>query len=114
MLSGLAGLLTVLPADWIWSATLNHRPPVDAFFEAVRTVAAVGPASPHGSTAYLMFASFAMLITIVFTAVFTAGMVDRLLAPRQDLGIGVIAVERDPAAPNLRLARALGVPVVIA
>ncbi|MFI0816237.1 NAD-binding protein [Streptomyces sp. NPDC021115] len=87
-----------------------------------------------------------MLITIVFTAVFTAGVVDRLLAPRavgivgpralprgghvvvvglgqvglrlctqlQGLGIGVIAVERNPAAPNLRLAKALGVPVVVA
>jgi voltage-gated potassium channel Kch len=87
-----------------------------------------------------------MLVTLVFTAVFTAGMVERLLAPRsvgivgartlpraghvvvvglgqvglrlctrlQALGIGVIAVERDPAAPNLRLAKALGVPVVVA
>lgn len=147
MLTGLAGLFAVLLADWIWSVTLNHRPPVEALFEAVRTVSTVGPASSaHGSTAYLVFASIAMLITIVFTAVFTAGMVDRLLAPRsigmvgpralpraghvvvvglgqvglrlctrlQDLGIGVIAVERDPAAPNLRLARALGVPVLVA
>lgn len=146
MLTGLAGLLAVLLADWSWAVTLNHRPPVEAFFEAVRTVSAVGPASAHGSSAYLLFAAFAMLITIVFTAVFTAGMVDRLLAPRsigmvgpralpraghvvvvglgqvglrlctrlQDLGIGVIAVERDPAAPNLRLAKALGVPVLIA
>ncbi|GGU94374.1 hypothetical protein GCM10010211_71890 [Streptomyces albospinus] len=146
MLAGLTGLLAVLLADWTWSVVLNHRPPVEALFEAVRTVSAVGPASAQGSNAYLVFASFAMLITIVFTAVFTAGMVDRLLAPRsvgvvgpralpraghvvvvglgqvglrlctrlQDLGMGVIAVERDPAAPNLRLARALGVPVVVA
>lgn len=146
MLTGLAGLLAVLLADWGWSVTFNHRPPVEAFFEAVRTVSTVGPASAHGSDAYLVFAGLAMLVTIVFTAVFTAGMVDRLLAPRsigmvgpralpraghvvvvglgqvglrlctrlQDLGIGVIAVERDAAAPNLRLARALGVPVVIA
>ncbi|MFJ9419716.1 NAD-binding protein [Streptomyces sp. NPDC101227] len=146
MLIGLAGLLTVLLADWIWSVTLNHRPPVEALFEAVRTVSTVGPTSAHGSNAYLVFASLAMLVTIVFTAVFTAGVVDLLLAPRsigvvgpralpraghvvvvglgqvglrlctrlQDLGVGVIAVERDPAAPHLRLARALGVPVVIA
>ncbi|MET9836012.1 NAD-binding protein [Streptomyces sp. NPDC006385] len=145
MLTGLAGLLAVLLADWAWSVGFNHRPPVEAFFEAVRTVATVGPAAPHGSNAYLVFAGLAMLVTIVFTAVFTAGMVDRLLAPRsigvvgpralpraghvvvvglgqvglrlctrlQHLGVGVIAVERDPAAPNLRLARALGVPVVI-
>ncbi|TPQ18829.1 portal protein [Streptomyces sporangiiformans] len=146
MLTGLAGLFAVLLADWIWSVTLNHRPPVEALFEAVRTVSAVGPATAHGSTLYLVFASIAMLTTIAFTAVFTAGMVDRLLAPRsigmigprtlprtghvvvvglgqiglrlctrlQDLGFGVIAVERDPAAPNLRLAKALGIPVVLA
>jgi hypothetical protein len=111
MLTGLAGLLAVLLSD-----------------------------------SYTVFSIIAMLITIVFTAVFTAGMVDRLLAPRsvgivgpralpraghvvvvglgqvglrlctqlQALGIGVVAVERDPAAPNLRLAKALGAPVVVA
>ncbi|MEU8974790.1 NAD-binding protein [Streptomyces monashensis] len=146
MLIGLAGLLSVLLSDWAWSVRLNHRPPLDALFEAVRTVSTVGPVAPHGSNAYLVFASLAMLVTIVFAAAFTAGMVDRLLGPRsvgmvgpralpraghvvvvglgqvglrlctglQNLGVGVIAVERDPAPPNLRLARALGVPVVIA
>ncbi|MER5968669.1 NAD-binding protein [Streptomyces sp. NPDC002055] len=147
MLAGLAGLLTVLLSDWAWLVFLHHRPPVEALFEATRTVSTVGPASPHGpDTPYLVFGIVAMLITMAFTAVFTAGMVDRMLAPRsvgivgpralpraghvvvvglgqvglrlctelQDLGIGVIAVERDPQAPNLRLARALGVPVVVA
>ncbi|MGP3983039.1 NAD-binding protein [Streptomyces sp. KR80] len=146
LLTGLAGLLAVLVADWIWSVVLRHRPPVEALFEAARTVSAVGPAPAHGSDGYLVFSSLAMLVTVVFTAVFTAGTVDRLLAPRsvgivgpralpraghvvvvglgqvglrlctrlQALGVGVVAVERNPAAPNLRLARALGVPVVVA
>lgn len=146
MLAGLTGIFGVLLADWIWSVAFRHRTPVEALFEAARTVSAVGPAGAHGSDAYLVFASLAMLGTIVFTAVFTAGMVDRLLAPRpvgivgprtlprgshvvvvglgqvglrlctqlQALGIGVVAVERDPTAPNLRLARALGLPVVVA
>ncbi|MET8677567.1 NAD(P)-binding protein [Streptomyces sp. NPDC004647] len=147
MLTGLAGLLGVLLSDWAWLVTLHHRPPVEALFEATRTVSTVGPASVHGpDTGYLVFSVIAMLLTLVFTAVFTAGMVDRLLAPRsvgivgsrtlpradhvivvglgqvglrlctqlQALGIGVVAVERDPAAPKLRLARALGVPVVVA
>lgn len=146
MLMGLIGLLAVLVMDWAWLMTRQHRPPVEAFFEAARTVSAVGPALVHGSRTYLVFSGIAMLVTIVFTAVFTAGVVDRLLAPRsvglvgprtlpraghvvvvglgqvglrlctrlQALGIGVVAVERDPAAPNLRLARALGVPVVMA
>ncbi|MFF3767831.1 NAD-binding protein [Streptomyces sp. NPDC001922] len=147
MLAGLAGLLAVLLSDWAWLVFLHHRPPVEALFEATRTVSTVGPAAPHGpDTPYLVFGIVAMLITMAFTAVFTAGMVDRMLAPSpvgivgpralpraghvvvvglgqvglrlctelQDLGIGVIAVERDPQAPNLRLARALGVPVVVA
>ncbi|MEU5951686.1 NAD-binding protein [Streptomyces sp. NPDC047525] len=146
MLTGLAGLLTVLLADWAWAVAFHHRSPVEALFEAARTVSAVGPAAAHGSHTYLFFSAVAMLVTIVFTAVFTAGMVERLLGPRavgivgsralprsghvvvvglgqvglrlctqlRALGIGVIAVERDPAAPNLRLARALGVPVVVA
>ncbi|WP_405623792.1 NAD-binding protein [Streptomyces sp. NBC_00076] len=146
MLTGLVGLLAVLLSDWAWLVTRRHRPPVEAFFEAARTVATVGPAPDHGSHTYLVYSGIAMLITIVFTAVFTAGVVDRLLAPRsvglvgprtlpraghvvvvglgqvglrlctrlQALGIGVVAIERDPAAPNLRLARALGVPVVVA
>ncbi|MCH0540334.1 NAD-binding protein [Streptomyces sp. MUM 203J] len=146
MLMGLAGLLAVLLSDWAWLVTRHHRPPVEAFFEAARTVAAVGPALAHGSHSYLVFNGLAMLITIVFTAVFTAGVVDRLLAPRsvgivgtrtlpraghvvvvglgqvglrlctrlQALGIAVVAVERDPTAPNLRLAKAMGLPVVVA
>jgi TrkA family protein len=146
MLTGLAGILAVLLADWTWSVALRHRAPVEALFEAARTVSTVGPAAAHGSDGYLVFSALAMLVTVVFTAVFTAGMVDRLLAPRsvgilgpralprgghvvvvglgqvglrlctelQELGVGVIAVERDPAAPNLRLAKALGVPVVVA
>lgn len=146
MLTGLGGLFAVLLADWAWAVALHHRPPVEALFEAARTVSAVGPAAAHGSDTYLLFSAAAMLVTIVFTAVFTAGMVDRLLAPRavgivgsralprrghvvvvglgqvglrlctqlQALGIGVVAVERNPAAPHLRLARALGVPVVVA
>ncbi|HWM36870.1 MAG TPA: NAD-binding protein [Streptomyces sp.] len=146
MLTGLAGILAVLLADWTWSVTLRHRAPVEALFEAARTVSTVGPADAHGSDTYLVFSALAMLVTVVFTAVFTAGMVDRLLAPRsvgilgpralprgghvvvvglgqvglrlctelQGLGVGVIAVERNPAAPNLRLAKALGVPVVVA
>nr|WP_255523976.1 NAD-binding protein [Terrabacter sp. MAHUQ-38] len=87
-----------------------------------------------------------MLVTVVLTATFTAGLVDRLLGPRlvglvgaralprsghvvvvglgqvglrlcqelQRLGVAVVGVERDPHAPNLRLARTLRVPVVIA
>ncbi|WP_251022365.1 NAD-binding protein [Streptomyces sp. ISL-10] len=147
MLTGLTGLLAVLLSDWAWLVALHHRPPVEALFEATRTVSTVGPVSLHGpDVGYAVFSIAAMLVTLVFAAVFTAGMIDRLLAPRsvgivgpralpraghvvvvglgqvglrlctrlQALGVGVVAVERNPQAPHLRLARALGVPVVVA
>ncbi|MFC7584553.1 hypothetical protein ACFQYP_13050 [Nonomuraea antimicrobica] len=74
MLAGLAGLLAVLFADWAWSVAVHRRAPIEALFDAVRTVSTVGPASAHGSDGYLLFASVAMITTMVFTA----GMVDRL------------------------------------
>ena len=38
----------------------------------------------------------------------------RLCQELQRLGVAVVGVERDPQAPNLRLARTLGVPVIVA
>jgi hypothetical protein len=98
MLTGLAGLLAVLFMDWLWSVTLHHRPPIEALFEATRTVSAVGPVLAHGSDAYLVFSSAAMLLTIVFTAVFTAGLIDRLLAPRS---VGIVGPRTLPRAGHV-------------
>ncbi|MDT2005965.1 portal protein [Rhodococcus opacus] len=83
LLGGLAGLLAVLFADWLWLILGQHVAPLDAFNEAVRVVTTVGPgADTHGSPAYAVFASVAMLFTVVFTAMFTAGIIERLLGPR--------------------------------
>ncbi|MGY0235951.1 NAD-binding protein [Longispora urticae] len=147
LLAGLAGLACVLSADWLWLLLRHHLDPVTALYEAVRVVATVGPASdPGASTRYRLFASAAMLATIGFTAVFTAGIVHRALngrtfglighrAPPVDghvvvvgmgqvglrlclalkhLGIGVVAVERDPDADNLRIAKQSRIPVLVA
>jgi voltage-gated potassium channel Kch len=54
----------------------------ESFFDAARVVATVGPGPSEVGTAYRTISSFAMLATIVFTALFTAGLVDRLLEPR--------------------------------
>lgn len=147
LLVGLAGILTVLLADWAWlTFAVGHRP-ADAFFEAARVVATVGPAMPdHAPGTYLVVSALAMLATVVLTAAFTAGVVERALGPRlvglvgtralprsghvvvvglgqvglrlcqelRRLGVAVVGVERDAAAPNLRIARTLGIPVVIA
>ncbi|MEV6521407.1 NAD-binding protein [Longispora sp. NPDC051575] len=147
LLAGLAGLAAVLSADWLWLFLRHHLDPVTALYEAVRVVATVGPADDPGtSVRYRLFAAAAMLATIVFTAVFTAGIVHRALNGRtfglighrappvdghvvvvgmgqvglrlclalKDLGIGVVAVERDPDADNLRIAKQSRVPVLVA
>jgi voltage-gated potassium channel Kch len=147
LLGGLVGILAVLLTDWAWLVFGAGHPTAKAFHEAARVVSTVGPADAGDSTAgYLLLSAVAMLVTVVLTAAFTAGVVERLLGPRlvdlvgprtlprsghvivvglgqvglrlcqelQRLGIAVVGVERDPAAPNLRIARTLGIPVVVA
>ncbi|WP_116248035.1 NAD-binding protein [Nocardiopsis sp. FIRDI 009] len=144
MLGGLTGIVASLFLDWLWLLSLGH-PPAEALFHAARVVAAVGPATAaERSTAYQLVSGALMLGTIVFTAMFTAGLVERMLGPRlvgligsrtvprfghvivvgvgqvglrlccelRRLGVPVVGVERDPHAPNVRLARSLGIPVV--
>jgi hypothetical protein len=78
---GLAGLLAILLVDWAWLTFDEHEGPAAALVKAVRVVATVGPATDtHG--AHAVAASIAMLLTILLTAMFTAGVVDRLLTPR--------------------------------
>ncbi|TJZ50371.1 portal protein [Streptomyces piniterrae] len=147
LLIGLLGIATVLALDWLWLVVAFHKPASTAFLEAARVVAGVGPAAPHeGHPVYEVISGIAMLVTVGFTAVLTAGIVDRLFGPRlvgvlgprvlprsghvivvglgqvglrlcqtlRQLGVPVIGVEREPAAPNLRLARSMGIPVVLA
>jgi voltage-gated potassium channel Kch len=146
LFAGLVGIVVVLLGDWVWLVTGLGHPPVEALHEAVRVVTTVGPAStsPAHET-YVVVSAVAMLATLIFAAMFTAGLVDRLLGPRlvgvvgprtlpqaghvivvglgqvglrlcQELlrlGIPVVGVERNPSAPHLRIARTLGIPVVV-
>jgi hypothetical protein len=147
LLLGLYGLVLVLALDWTLLVTALHEPGTHGFFDAARVVATVGPAEAAEHPAwYLLISGVCMLLTIAFTAMFTAGLVNRSLSMRsiavigrrtmpradhvivaglgqvglrlcmrlQELHIPVIAVERDPDAPNLRLAKAAGIPVLIA
>ncbi|HWC22760.1 MAG TPA: NAD(P)-binding protein [Flexivirga sp.] len=148
MLTGLIGLALILLTDWILTTVVLHEPVVSSLYESARTIAAVGPADAHtgaGDSWYLVVSSIFMLITLVLTGTFVAGLVDWLMSARsvgvfgklaiprrnhvviaglgqvglraclslQRLGVPVVAIERDPAAENLRLARNAGVPVLI-
>lgn len=122
MLVGMLGMLAVLLADLTWLIALGHHP-AQALFDAARVVATVGPAAaPEHSTVYPVVASVFMLGTIVFSAMFTAGLIDRMLGPRL---VGLIGPRTIPRANHvivvgigqvgLRLCgelRRLGVPVV--
>ncbi|MFM9371930.1 potassium channel family protein [Streptomyces sp. Da 82-17] len=144
MLLGLLGMLAALVIDLTWLLAVGHHP-ASALFDAARVVATVGPAeAPDHSAGYSVLASVLMLATVVFGALFTAGVVERMLGPRlfglvgprtvprsghvivvgmgqvglrlcgelRRLGVPVVGVERDPAAPGIRLARSLGIPVL--
>jgi Trk K+ transport system NAD-binding subunit len=121
---GLLGLGAVLASDVAWQVAVWHRPALEALFEAARVVATVGPASApeHSSRGYLVFAVAAMLGTVVLTALFTAGVVDRLLGPRLVALVGPRTLPRSGhvvvvgfGQVGLRLCeelRRLGLPVV--
>ncbi|WP_433461836.1 potassium channel family protein [Spirillospora sp. CA-128828] len=122
MLTGLLGMLTVLLVDFAWLIALGHHP-AQALFDSARVVATVGPAAaPRHSTVYPVVASAFMLSMIVLGAMFTAGLIDRMLGPRL---VGLIGPRTIPRADHvivvgigqvgLRLCselRRLGIPVV--
>ncbi|MFF5142965.1 NAD-binding protein [Streptomyces sp. NPDC013157] len=119
---GMLAMLAVLAADWAW-LTGHGRPAAEAFFDAARVVSGVGPAvAPPDDAEYQTLAALAMLGTVAFTALFTAGVVERMLGPRL---IGLIGPRTLPRTGHvvvvgmgqvgMRLCvelRRLGVPVV--
>lgn len=147
MLAGLLGFLVVLLTDALVVGLTMHESAVDAIYLATRAIVTVGPnpAIDHGPEWMKLFASVTMLMALAFTAVFTAGLINRLMGRRliaiigpramprrdhvvvvglgqvglrlclvlRDLGVPVVAVERDPQADNVARAKHYRVPVVI-
>lgn len=147
LIMGLLGLVAILFIDWILTVTVLGHSMIESLYAATRVVTTVGPgdADLQHRDWYTVLASGFMLVTVILTATFTAGLVNRILSsrslslvgtatpPRRDhvviVGLGqvglrlaialrrlhvpVIVIERDPASPNLRLARSSGVPVFL-
>jgi voltage-gated potassium channel Kch len=69
---------------------------VDAFYTVAKVTVTVGPspAAEHGSTWFKLFSAVSMLLTLAFAAVFTAGLVNRLLDERLTGIVGRSAVRR--------------------
>ena len=147
LIAGLIGLLLVLTLDTVLLAAVLGLGPVDAIYGAARTLTTVAaePEIASGPQWLKLVSAASMLLTVAFAAMFTAGLVQRLLDPRLAtivgrrsiprrghvivIGLGqvglrlctlltrmnvpVVGVEVDPDAPNVRLARGYGIPVVI-
>jgi voltage-gated potassium channel Kch len=124
LVAGLLGIVAVLVLETIVTMLAAHYSLVDAFYTTAKVAVTVGPsaAAEHGATWFKLFSATAMLLTLAFAAVFTAGLVDRLLDARLTGIVGRMAVPRRDhvvvvglGQVGLRLCgqlRDLGIPVV--
>ncbi len=124
LLSGLLGFLFILVTDSTVVALALHQSVVDAVYSATKTIVTVGPGPgiDDGPAWLKVFSAVMMLAALAFTAVFTAGLIDRLLSRRLVAILGPRAMPRKGhvvvvglGQVGLRLCmmlRGLGVPVV--
>ncbi len=147
LLAGLLGFVAILLTDAIVVGLALHEPALKAVYLATRAIVTVGPNQDidHGPEWLMPFSTVTMLAALAFTAIFTAGLINRLMGPRlvailgrrtmprrdhvvvvglgqvglrlclllRELGVPVVAVERDPEADNVVRAKRYGIPVVI-
>jgi hypothetical protein len=142
---GLVGFVAVLLIETAVTSLARGLPLVEAFYVSTKVAITVGPSSAAETGPFKIFSSVAMLLTLGFAAVLTAGLVNRLLdrrltgivgrlaVPRRDhvvivglgqvglrlsallreLGVPVVAVERDSDAPNVARAKDERLPVAV-
>ncbi|MGI8593121.1 MAG: NAD-binding protein, partial [Solirubrobacteraceae bacterium] len=96
LIAGLAGFLVVLLLDAVATAFALDETPVDAFYDVTKTIVTVGPNTDvdKGPAWFKVFSALAMLAALALTAIFTAGVVDRLLDRRLTAMLGSRAVPR--------------------
>jgi voltage-gated potassium channel Kch len=124
LMGGLLGFLAILVADALVTMAFLHEPLVEAIYTATKTIVTVGP-NPEvdgGPSWFKLFSAAMMLAGLAFTALFTAGVVNRLIdrrliaivgrriAPRNDhvivVGLGQVGLRL------CLLLRELGAPVL--
>jgi len=96
LMAGLLGFLLILLLDMAVLAIALDESLVDVFYSATKTIVTVGP-NPlvdDGPGWLKVFSALAMLAGLAFTAVFTAGVVNRLLDTRLTAIAGRRAVPR--------------------
>jgi hypothetical protein len=84
LVGGLIGFHAVLLLDLVMSMIVLHESLVEAIYSATKTIVTVGP-NPHvdeGPQWFAVFTAATMLTGLAFTALFTAGLVNRLIDRR--------------------------------
>ena len=96
LLVGAVGLVAVLLAETIGAMIVLGQGFVDAFYGAAKTLVTVDPNDKvaDGPKAFKVFISVSMLTALVFEALFTAGIVNRLIDRRLTGVVGSRAVPR--------------------
>ena len=122
--AGLFGFLAILVLETVTTALVLGLSPVDAFYAVTKVIVTVGPnqAIDQGPDWFKVFSAVSMLAALAFTALFTAGVVHRLLDRRLTTLVGsrvvprrghVVVVGLGQVGLHLcLLLRELGVPVV--
>jgi voltage-gated potassium channel Kch len=124
LLTGVVGFFAMLAVDAVMTMAFLHEGLVDAIYTATKTIVTVGP-NPHVDASpawFRLFSSAMMIAGLAFTALFTAGLVNRLIdrrlialvgrrvAPRRDhvivVGLGQVGLRL------CLLLRELGTPVL--
>jgi hypothetical protein len=124
LIAGLAGFAAVFVAETLVTMAVGGMSLVEAFYSVAKVTVTVGPsdAAQTGPAWFKVFSAVAMLLTLGFAAVLTAGLVNRLLDRRLTGIVGRSAVPRRDhvvvvglGQVGLRLCellRALSIPVV--
>jgi hypothetical protein len=94
--AGVLGFLLILMLETMATSLLFDRSPLDAFYTATKVIVTVGPdqAVDQGPAWFKVFSAVGMLATVAFTALFTAGVVERLLDRRLTTVVGSRVVPR--------------------
>jgi voltage-gated potassium channel Kch len=96
LVAGLFGVLGVLVVETIVTMLAAGLSLIDALYLVAKVTVTVGPsaAADQGPDWFKVFSTVAILLTLGFTAVLTAGLVNRLLDPRLTGIVGRSAVPR--------------------
>jgi hypothetical protein len=96
LLTGFVGLVLVMIVDTALGALVLGEDWPDAIWHAARTLTTVGssPVAEHGPAWYKIFSAATMLAVVALAAVFTAGLVERLMSRRLTGIVGTRTVPR--------------------